>query len=79
MIHIYLNYKGDEHLSLQEAGRADRRLFELGFFSLFLFSSSNDCKLTTSCNPSNTDEDANESQAFASPWYFPWMLYCSTN
>ena len=38
MIHIYLNYKSDEHLSLQEAGRADRRLFELGFvFPILVF------------------------------------------
>ena len=81
MIHICLNYKSDEHLCLQEAGRADRRLFELGFvfpsrFHLVFIIENR--KLTTSCNPSNTDEDANESQAFASPWYFPCMLYCST-
>ena len=36
MIHICLNYKSDEHLCLQEAGRADRRLFELGFVFPYL-------------------------------------------
>ena len=39
MIHICLNYKSDEHLCLQEAGRAEEGYLNLVLFSLVLFSS----------------------------------------